>query len=49
MIRVSVADLGCLSRIRIFAIPDPDFPNPESRIPSMISSTILEKFKKLMI
>jgi hypothetical protein len=28
----SVADLGCLSQIRIFSIPDPNFFHPESWI-----------------
>jgi hypothetical protein len=29
---VSVADSGCLSRIRIFSVPDPNFFHPGSRI-----------------
>ncbi len=37
-IAVSVADPGCLSRIRLFSIPDPNCVHPGSRI-------LIKKFK----
>jgi hypothetical protein len=44
----SVSDPGCLSRIRIFSIPDPNFfhPGSESRNLSIVAQKIVSKLRK---
>jgi hypothetical protein len=45
----SVADPGCLSRIRIFSIPDPNFfyPGSASKNLSILTQTIVSKLSEI--
>jgi hypothetical protein len=48
MVERSVADLGCLSRIRIFSIPDPIFfyPGPATKNLSILTHKIVPKLSE---